>query len=245
MTGRLLTIAVLMCGLAGATTITASLDDSRGEYYVWFNQNGAPVDAWYVGVVTIALGEDGVTYNRDTMCVDLFTDIVVNEEYGTDVLLPDQVTWREPADLERVAWLIDNALVPTQSPVLSTGIPQADWVTTAAQGAGLQLAIWDITVDGGDGLKTGLVQASTTAGETTDSAVLSAANTYENDSVGKSSNVAFVYENFSLSNGSPAQMLEGPEFANGPSPTPEPSTCPLGAAGLMAAAYLARRKRTY
>jgi len=40
------------------------------------------------GVVTLTLDENGVYYYRDTLCVDLFTDIDVDEWYQTELLTP-------------------------------------------------------------------------------------------------------------------------------------------------------------
>jgi hypothetical protein len=133
-------------------------------------------------------------------------------------------------NLTRVSWLVDNALLPTQSSHLSA-LPSSDWVTNSAQGAGIQLAIWDIVENNGDGLYAGTVQASTPSNSTdpnnqTPADVLNWANFYETLSTNQSSGLAFVYDNVNLSNGARVQMLEGPEFAdNGPVPSPEPSTC--------------------
>lgn len=248
MSVRLLILALILfgaCGLASADTIDATdVDWSRGEG-VWLTENNSstPTDAYFAGVIFITLtASNGSQYNRDTLCAQLFVDINPGVTYNTTVVRPDQVPGR---NLTIAAWLVDSEL-PT--------------VTTAPQGAGLQLAIWDIVEDGGDGFSTGSVQASTTAGEETDPTVLLWAETYECLAMGsqspscqaagvtplgpvQTSDLAYVYINTAL-NGDPAQMLIGPVFQdNGPEPAPEPSTSTLGGAGLIAGAYLAFRKK--
>lgn len=237
--GRLfiLVLALLVvCGLASADTIEATgVDWSRGEG-VWLKENGSstPTDAYFAGVINIIVtANDGKQYNRDTLCAQLFVDIHPGVTYNTTVVRPDQAPGR---NLQIAAWLVDNELSA---------------VTTAAQGAGLQLAIWDIVEDGGDGFDKGNVQASTTSGEETDPTVLSDAEAYEQLALGpllqgpfQSSDLAFVYVNTTIPDGSPVQMLIGPVFPDGPQPAPEPSTSALGGVGLVALAYLALRKKT-
>lgn len=240
MIGRMILIGLLAAGLAGATQLVGEVDWTRGGT-VEMNINGADKPIWFAGVVTLTLDENDVLYDRDTLCVQLFTDIYVGQWYQTVLLTPAEVG---PA-LERVSWLIDNALLPTQTTITSTAIPQADWVTNTQTGEAIQIAVWDIVQDGGDGFYSGQVQFSKDPNNPTDPIVQGLAEYYEAVSFGMSSNDAYVYENFSLGDGSPAQMLEGPEFLdNGPTPNPEPSTLVLGGAGLAAAAWLGRRKRT-
>lgn len=238
MSGRLFILVLILlvaCGLASADTIDATgVDWSRGEG-VWIKENGAPTDAYFAGVIFITLtANNGSQYDRDTLCAQLFVDIFLHQTYNTTVVRPDQVPGR---NLTIAAWLVDNEL-PT--------------ATTPAQGAGLQLAIWDIVEDGGDGFSKGSVQASTTSGEETDPTVLYWAEVYEQLALGpqlqgpfQSSDLAYVYVNTDLG-GNPAQMLIGPVFQdNGPEPASEPSTSALGGAGLIAGAYLARKKVRY
>ena len=244
MISRLSIILLLACGLSGATTLVATVDPARGEYNLWFNEHGASggaTQAYFAGVVFLDLNATGTDYYRDTLCVDLYTNITVGQAYGTGVVTPDGVPGR---GLNRVSWLIDNALLPTENVSFLSALDKPDWVDSPAQGAGIQLAIWDIVVDGGDGFSAGQVEASSDTNNPTDPDVLKWANFYEDQSAGKSSDLAFVYETFSLGNGLPAQMLAGPEFQDhGPQPTPEPSTVPLGGAGLVAVAYLVLRNR--
>ncbi len=200
-------------------------------------QPPSTVSAFYVGVLGITLTDDnGKTYDRDTLCVDLFTDINITTYYNTVVLHPDQVANKH---IGRVSWLVDNALLPTQNNVYTSVLPEEDWVMTPEQGAAIQLAIWDIVHDGGDGLSSGSVQFDRTVNTVVDDW----AATYFSASLGKSSDLAFVYRNFNGS-GVEAQMLAGPMFSDdGPHPNPEPRTFVLAGAALLALGHIARKKR--
>jgi len=222
-----LTVALLLVGgnaFADMYTIDATgVDSTRGES-IWMNENGTNVHQYFAGVVDITLTDTGTQqqWNRDTLCVDLFTDIYLGKTYRTTLLDPYEISGK---NLTRVSWLVDNALLPTQSSYLSV-LPSSDWVTNSAQGAGIQLAIWDIVENNGDGLSAGSVQASTDPNNQTPADVLYWANFYDTQSLNQSSGLAFVYDNVDLSSDAPAQMLEGPEFTDGgPVPAPEPSTC--------------------
>ncbi|HEV3199674.1 MAG TPA: hypothetical protein VGZ73_17340 [Bryobacteraceae bacterium] len=244
---RILTVLFLLAGFACAETLITptGVDWNRGAG-LWINENGTPQDAYFAGVVLISLSQNGQQYSRDTMCVDLFTDIYIGVTYNTNLVTPADIPGR---NLTRVSWLLDNVLLPTQGPTYSSQLPAGDWVTSPAQGAGLQLAIWDITADGADGFSSGRVQASTAAGELTDPAVLAWAESYEVLSVGQSSNQAFVYVNSALGSGTPAQMLEGPLFTDGGptpapfDPAPEPATCTLAGLALIGIGLWGRRAR--
>lgn len=240
---RIALILSVFSGLASASTIVATgVDGNRGDYYLWLDLDGIPQQVYFSGVITITLTlTDGQQYNRDTLCVDLFTDIYLGVTYDTDVLHPYQVPGR---DLEQVSWLVDNALLPTQNTGINSVLPESDWVETPAQGAGIQIAIWDITTDGGDGLSAGEVQASTAPGELTDPSVLSWAETYEALSSGMSSDQAYVYDNWAIGSGIPAQMLEGPMFVDGgPHPDPEPATYALVGVALIALCVRRRKQQ--
>ena len=178
MISRLSIVLLLACGLCGATTLVATVDPARGEYSLWFNEhgaNGGTTQAYFAGVVFLDLNANGTDYYRDTLCVDLYTNITVDQAYGTGITTPDGVPGR---DLKRVSWLIDNALLPTQNTSVSSALDKADWVASPAQGAGIQLAIWDIVVDGGDGYSAGQVEASSDTNNPTDPDVLKWANFY-------------------------------------------------------------------
>ena len=171
----LLLALLLSSGLSSAATIIATgVDWSRGGT-IWIDANGTNEQA-IAGVILITLNENGQPYDRNTLCVDLFTDINEDQTYGSTVLSPSDVPGK---NLNRVSWLIDNALLPTEpsAPSVPSALPQADWVTNSAQGAGIQLAIWDIVHDGGDGFSSGLVQASTDPNNPTDPTVLGWAQT--------------------------------------------------------------------
>lgn len=237
----LLLVALLMpAGLAlGGTIVAPGVDWSRGES-IWISEDGVSQNAYFAGVIFISLSQNGVQYSRDTLCVDLFTDIYLGVTYDTNVLNPDAVPGKE---LNRISWLVDNALLPTQDPVYNSALPTVDWVASPAQGAGIQLAIWDITHDNGDGFSAGRVQASTIPGQATDPAVLAWANLYEGLSFGKTSDLAFVYDNWAIGSGTPAQMLEGPRFRDGgPMPSPEPSTLALAGTALIEIGLCRRRR---
>jgi hypothetical protein len=223
-----LTGALLLLGgnaLADTYTIEPTgVDWNLGEN-IWINEDGNPVQTYFTGVIDITLTDttSNQQWNRDTLCVDLFTDIYLNQTYGTTLLQPSDISGK---NLTRVSWLVDNALLPTQDSSYSSLLPSSDWVTDSAQGAGIQLAIWDIVHDSGDGFSAGSVQASGDPNNPTPSDVLSWAITYETLSLNQSSDLAYIYDNVDLSSGAPAQMLAGPEFTdNGPAPAPEPSTC--------------------
>jgi hypothetical protein len=241
----LIAATTALCGIATADSIVVTgVDASRGEYNVWIGENGADVNSYFAGVILIQLTDTAGVFDRDTMCVQLFVDINLGSTYGTTVVTPDSQPGR--ASLDRVSWLLDNALLPAQNGgATSSALPQADWVTTAAQGAGLQLAIWDIVENGGDGFTKGTVQQGSAA-HPTDASVLSWANYYESNSSlpADASGDAFVYLNVNTGSGAPAQTLEGPGFPHdgGPQPTPEASTLVLAGTALTALGLVGRRK---
>jgi PEP-CTERM motif len=231
------------CGVAYADTISATGVDPNRSETIWMAEKGTPAQG-IAGVISIDLTTTGGdVYHRDTLCVDLFVSIYLGQTYNTNVLSPAEVSGKDHLGI--VSWLIDNALLPSQSSFASV-LPPADWVTTPAQGAGIQLAIWDLVEDDGDGLSSGNVQISTAAGEATEQDVADWANTYESLAVGhlaQPSDDAYVYVNTDF-NGHGAQMLEGPQFQDGgPEPAPEPSTFALGGGGLVAAGLVTYRSR--
>jgi hypothetical protein len=229
---RLLPALVLACGAASASTIivVSGLDTSRGSGGLVIREDGVDNALYFTGVIDISLTQGSQTFLRDSLCVDLFTDIFVGAPYGTALLQPQDLPQK---NLTRASWLIDNALMPSTDPTLA-----ADFVASAAQGMGIQLAIWDIVHDNGDGFSAGRVQAANTSDSNnnglgaTNASVLAWAQTYEALSLGQSNNQAFVYNNVDMGNGLPAQMLIGPQFFDGgPQPAPEPQTLmPMGMA---------------
>jgi len=238
-----LPVAFLAFGcLAFASTIIVAtgVDTTRGVSNLWINEQGTDTQAYFTGVIEISVTDSsGHVFNRDSFCVDLFTDININTQYNTTVLSPSQVPGK---NLGRVSWLVDNALLPTQNSNYTSQLPQADWVTTSAQGAGLQLAIWDIVHDNGDGFSSGSVQAA--KNHTTTSSVLNWARTYETLSANKDSNLAYIYQNVVLGGTTAVQMLAGPLFTDGgPAPVPEPSTLACAAGALVLIGLRVRKKR--
>jgi hypothetical protein len=239
---KLMALGLLTTGLASANALImpTGVDWNRGGS-VWIKEDGVDSQAGFAGVILITLTEDGQQYFRDTFCADLFTPIYLYTNYDTNVLRPDQVPGR---NMDRVSWLIDNAALPTHGSGYTSELASQNWVTTVAQGIGLQLAIWDLTSDLGDGFSAGRVQAVTNPGNPTDPTVLYWAQNYLAWSAGKSSNLAFVYDNVNMGNGVPAQMLVGPMFQDGgPAPVPEPSTMGLGAAAMIVIVVSVRKNR--
>jgi len=219
---------------AGTITVTR-IDGNRGlgtgtGEHLYINENGAISDVYFAGVLLIRVSDGLASFNRDALCVDLFTDIQIGRTFQTTLLRPDQVPGKH---LDRVSWLVDNVLAPDDGTTFYSTLSSDNWVTTPAQGAGVQLAIWDIVHDGGDGFYAGSVQASTALGRTTDAEVLGWAMKYEMLSQGMSSDFAFVYDNVDV-NGKEVQMLIGPRFTDGPQPpVPEPSTFALALLPLL------------
>ena len=261
--GRLLLALFVFSGLAladGIDTLTVTgIDGSQGGYYLWMNERGVNVNQYFVGVIDISLTQNGVTYNRETMCADLFTDITF-QSYSNIVQLPINIIAVPPGtpgelpsgnDLQSVSWLIDNVMLPYLYPgQFTSALPPAYWLSPAGSslasgtqlGEALQLVIWDMTVDNADGFSSGLVQASTAPGELTDPVVLDIAQFYEAAALGHFSDDAYVYVNWLGS--TPAQMLEGPMFFdNGPKPVaPEPATFVLVGGALIGLGWSWRRR---
>lgn len=216
---RLLAALVLWCGVASANAliVATGVDSSRGASLL-IREDGADVQTYFAGVILISVTSGNQVFYRDSLCVDLFTNIYLGQQYDTTLLQPDNLPQK---NLPRASWLVDNAMLPAQNSTYLSSLAQSDWVSSSAQGEGIQLAIWDIVHDGGDGFSAGRVQAA----GATDPAVLAWAQRYEALSLGKSDNQAFVYSNVDLGSGLPAQMLIGPQFADaGPQPVPEPQT---------------------
>jgi hypothetical protein len=232
-TARILGGLLLLCGAASANSVimATGVDWSRGGSLV-IREDDQDVQAYFAGVIFISLTEGGHVYNRDTLCVDLFTDINLGQQYNSNLLRPDQVA--PSKNLSRVSWLVENALLPGQDSNYGSELQQVDWVLSAAQGAGLQFAIWDIVHDGGDGFFAGRVQAATNQSSATDPVILNWAQRYEAVSLTKTNNAAYVYNNVQIGDGSLAQMLIGPQFSTGPEPVPEPDTlAPAGVALIL------------
>jgi hypothetical protein len=253
--GRLLLALCAFAGFAladGIPTIDATGVNGNQGGGLWMNENGAPVDQQFAGVIDIKLTQNGQDTYRETLCVDLFTDIYIGRTYDTWVVLPSQVPTSDPEkELWAVSWLIDNALLPDLYPqgnFTSSLLPQyliSSSDTSAGSGAqrgeAIQFAIWDMTVDGGDGFSDGKVAQ---VPGSTDPVVLADAIYYENAARGMYTNNAYVYINWTDGDGSPAQMLEGPlYFDNGPKPiVPEPATFVLVGVALIGASWSWRRR---
>ena len=240
---------VLGCGAASASTIikVPGVDGTRGGYYMPIREDNTDVLAYFAGVILISVTAGKQTFDRDTLCVDLFTNIYLGQEYNTNLLRPEDVPEK---NLTRASWLVDNFLFPAQNAPPGS-VPETDWVTTPLQGMAIQFAIWDIVHDNGNGFSAGRVQAARTTDQNygnlgaTDPAVVSLAEHYELISLNTSSNLAFVYKNVIIGSNplTQAQMLIGPRFSDGgPQPVPEPQTLmPAGIALIALSLGLKRR----
>jgi hypothetical protein len=210
---------MLLGSSAWANSImVGGLDPSLGmQQSLYFDEDGTPSQAYWVGGVDVIVDST----SRLVFCVDLFTDIYLNNTYSTILGLPDT------PNLQRVGWLLENRAIT--SPVV---------------GAAMQLAIWDIVSDNGDGFApdTGRVTQSTDVNHPTLQGVLDAAVAFETDSLGMSSPRGIVYHNATF-DGIPVQNLMGGAVNDGgPQPTaPEPAPVILIGAGL--ALILAGKRR--
>ena len=251
----------MACGAVSADTIDAyTVDGQMGEnIWLYMPAGGAtgPMQiqqTYFTGVIDIVLHANNQAYYRNTLCVDLFTDILIGQTYFTHVGAPDWVEKQFPKygnTLSESAWLIDEELPAVEAAVTNPTAFETAHGGSKAMGAGLQLAIWKITVDGGGDFSSGLVQAvfdgltpGGNSANATDPNALFWAEQYEAavlTTPPHSSNLAFVYINSSKDGY--AQMLEGPEFGTGPQQsTPEPSTLGLGGLGLVVASLFLRKR---
>src|SRR5262249_34026518 len=132
--------AALGCGSLSAEAINivaTGVDWTRGGSMV-IREDGTDVNAYFAGVITIALTTGNQTFLRDSLCVDLFTDIYLGQPYSTTLLHPADVPQK---NLTRVSWLVDNALLPVQDSMADSMLDLSDWVTSTAQGMGIQFAV--------------------------------------------------------------------------------------------------------
>lgn len=87
---------LLLGGNAFADTYTIEpygVNWNLGEN-IWINEDGNPVQTYFTGVIDITLTDttSNQQWNRDTLCVDLFTDIYLDQTYGTTVLQPTDIS---------------------------------------------------------------------------------------------------------------------------------------------------------
>jgi hypothetical protein len=159
-----LTVALLLLGgnaFADSYTIDVEggpnnqgLDTTRGES-IWMQENGVNESQFFVGVLFITL-TDTITqavYGIETRCV-WTSSRNINIQFAIrdhDLVTRRRTGQDQPAQGGVVG---GQCLLPVDNTNYASQLPSSDWVTNAAQGAGIQLAIWDITVDNGDGLST-------------------------------------------------------------------------------------------
>jgi len=239
-------------GLASADTIDVTgVDGNLGESGFWINENGQNTPLYFGGVIDIKLNSGGKSYDRYTLCVDLFTDIDVGGAYDTTVLSPGQAALMTGKVLERVAWLVDNVLVPVQDSSITSQLPSADWLylnpaapPEPAQGAGLQLAIWDITEAGGDGFSSWHRAVFYRSKQPHAIGRADLGGNLSRLKHGQELRSRLRLRKLSTGTTPPqyVQMLEGPMYADGPQPVPEPSSFAMLGGMLIALAGLVRMR---
>ena len=138
-----------------ATSIKHTGVDSSRAMTIEINSDGTVHNA-NAGISRILV--DGTTL-IDSLCVNLFTGITVNQTYSAMSI--GAATY--DGDGAAAAWLMRTFL-----PVVNA----AAGATRQIEGAALQLLIWDTIHDSGDGFNTGRIQATSH----TNSAVLAVAN---------------------------------------------------------------------
>jgi hypothetical protein len=215
MAKKIILLAVLTaCTALANTIIVTGIDSSMGLQSIYMDENGASTPIFWSGAIDINV--DG--YIRQVFCVQLFTDIYLNNTYDTIMDFADTPS------LHRVGWLLEHQF-PTAALYPST---------LQLQGAAFQLAIWDIIEDDGNGFAAGagkLAQSSDPA-HPSDTALLTAARKYETLSEGQTSNYGVVYHNFL--NDVPMQNLMGiPVTDGGPSAAPEPAVIVMIFSGIV------------
>jgi hypothetical protein len=112
--------------VAAANTIimATGVDWGRGGS-MWLKEDSQDVQAYFAGVIFISLTQGGHVYNRDTLCVDLFTDIFLGQQYDSSVWRPSDIANKH---LDRVSWLVEEALLPAQNSTYGSELAQSDWV---------------------------------------------------------------------------------------------------------------------
>ncbi len=257
----ILLAASLFSASAAAETIRIyGVDGGLGEYDLVINQNGKDATTYFAGVLEIAVEGNGAQYLREAVSLGIVHGSIIGSAFSGAIYMPSQIS---QASVQRISWLIDNALAPELNPGAPTALANKNWAKNKPQAAGLQLAVWDILFDNGDGFSAGSIQAPTDKhARHNESEMFAWAATYESLSAGQNSDLAFVYD--SLAGATP--MLLGPAYKDGgPTPlgaqipagpsapdqggggagaeTPEPASLGLTGAALLALGCLARSRR--
>jgi hypothetical protein len=106
----LVTAVIALCGVAAADTIVIpGVDTNRGEYNVWIGENSADMIPYFAGVILIQLTDTAEVFNRDTLCAQLFTNIYLGQQFGTNVVtLDSQEAGTMPPNVEgdAINWAI-------------------------------------------------------------------------------------------------------------------------------------------
>lgn len=206
-------LAVFASSTLPAATIVHQGLDSQRSFTFEMNANGTTRN------VTAGVGRvlvDGLN-TLDVFCVDLFELINTNTTYHANII---STSVFDPQDGDRAAWLMRTYL--PQINLLINGTQKQQWA------AALQFAIWDVIHDSGDGFGAGMIRST----GNTNATLLSQANTWIAASVGQSfSGKVFVAP--PNSRGFQEQMFL----------MPEPSSITMMAAGVLAIAFGAFRRR--
>jgi hypothetical protein len=177
--------------------------------------NGVDSHTW---AGSIKIDVDGV--KSLALCVDLFSNMNVNQTYGTHLGSEGPIL-----NGRRVAWLMENEM-PT--------------LNGAAQFAGLQLAVWDLVHDNGNGFSTGRIQSTSK----TDAVALGEANALLALSSGMTAPDGIVYNNYNLCDFSKVQTLMGvPPGGHTGANTPEPQSIGMLVMGGVAGLWMKFRRR--
>jgi hypothetical protein len=164
----LLVLAFATGSVATATTTTVTVtgvDLSQGQN-IYFLQDGAVVQG-YAGAIVV----NANNASTSVLCVDLFTNINLNDVFNVNFLHPQYLDVSNPSRGLQAAYLFVSQFGTIGSHLSS----QNPGISLAQATAALQFAIWDIVHDGGDGFSAGRIQASSAVGQGTEAAVLAAA----------------------------------------------------------------------
>ncbi len=163
----LLILGLALCRMASAsTTVTVTGINTAQGQNLYFTEDGTVVQG-YAGAIVV----NANNASTSVLCVDLFTNISINDVFQVNFLHPQYIDPVNTARGSRAAYLF-----VTQFGTIGSHLSSMNPSLTLAQAtAALQFAIWDIIHDGGDGFAAGRIRSSSASGQATDTAVLNAA----------------------------------------------------------------------